>query len=605
MSFQTPITVKEALEHVHQHRYLLPAIQREFVWKPDQIVRLFDSVLREYPIGSFLFWQVKPERKHDFQFYEFLENYHERDSIHNPRATLIGNGGITAILDGQQRLTSLYIGLYGTYAEKRKYAWARFDSNYPEKRLYINIARRAVDLELEYDLEFRTDKADWVQDGEDFWFRVGHILSFQEGFEIMNFVFEHGLNATQFPLQTLTRLYEAITKRRLINYYREEDQNLDKVLNIFIRVNSGGTKLSYSDLLLSIATAQWNNLDAREEINALVDELNQTGTGFNFSKDFVLKTCLMLADLDTRWTVGNFTKSNMEKIEAQWPKAVEAMQICVRLLATFGFNGETLPSVNAVIPIVYYLYRRGAPHGYVDSNEYVEDRKSVRRWLNVVLLKRVFTGQPDVILRIVREVLQKDSSSFPYDKIEKALRGSSRTMRFEEDELAAILDEKYGKSYAFPTLALLYPWLDFQHHFHQDHIHPRSRFTQRRLAQHGITATEDVEWFRENVDRIPNLQLLQALPNQEKSNSLFDEWIRDTYPDEKARQEYKERHLIPGTDLALANFREFYEQRHALMLTELKKLVGFDKQLRTSDNEVDVSDARTESSKVIAGRAPE
>lgn len=603
MSFQTPITVKEALEHIHQHRYLLPAIQREFVWKPDQIVRLFDSVLREYPIGSFLFWQVKPERKHDFQFYEFLRNYHEKDSIHNPKATLIGDGGITAILDGQQRLTSLYIGLYGTYAEKRKYAWAKFDSNYPEKRLYLNIARRSTDLDLEYDFDFRTDTDDWVRDGDDFWFRVGHILSFGETYDIMGFVFEHGLNSTQFPLQTLSRLHDAVTKLGLINYYKEDDQDLNKVLNIFIRVNSGGTKLSYSDLLLSIATAQWNNLDAREEINDLVDELNQTGSGFAFTKDFVLKTCLMLADLDTRWTVGNFTKSNMERIEAQWPQASAAIRLCVRLLASFGFTGETLPSVNAVIPIVYYLYRRGVPQGYVESNAYAEDRATVRRWLNVVLLKRVFTGQPDVILRIVREALQRGQGDFPYGDIEQALRGTARSMRFEEDELAALLDEKYRRPYAFPTLALLYPWLDFQHHFHQDHIHPRSRFTQRRLSQHGVTVKDDVEWFMENVDRIPNLQLLQALPNQEKSNTLFGDWLKDTYPDEKARQEYRERHYIPDSDLSLTNFRRFCERRHALMLAELKKLVGYDMQARGSSNEVDASHEPAE--KVIAGQAPE
>lgn len=578
MTFQIPITIKDALEQVHEHRFLLPAIQREFVWKPDQIVQLFDSVLREYPIGSFLFWQVKPEHRDDFQFYEFLQHYHEQKSIHNPKATLLGEGGITAILDGQQRLTSLYIGLYGSYAEKKKYAWTKFDSNYPDKRLYLNVARAARDRELEYEFAFREDKSDWNVDGEDFWFRVGHVLSFKESYEIMNFVFEHRLNGTPFPLQTLSRLHEAITKRGLINYYREEDQQLDKVLNIFIRVNSGGTKLSYSDLLLSIATAQWTNLDAREEINALVDELNQIGSGFGFSKDFVLKTCLMLAGLDTRWTVGNFTKSNMEKIEALWPNAVEAIRLGVKLLASFGFSGETLPSANAIIPIVYYLYRLGAPAGYVESNAYTDDRTVVRRWLTVVLLKRVFTGQPDVILRIVREALDGENpGGFPYSSIEKALRASPRTMRFEEDELGTLLDERYGKPYAYPTLALLYPWLDFQHHFHQDHIHPRSRFTPHRLAQIGVTAPEDVKWFREQMDLIPNLQLLQGLPNQEKSDKPFQQWLAETYPNEQARQEYQERHMIPATDLSPANFREFFEERRALMLNALKKLVGFDK----------------------------
>jgi uncharacterized protein with ParB-like and HNH nuclease domain len=116
MSFQTPIAVKEAINNVHAKRNLLPAIQRELVWTPDQIELLFDSLMRDYPVGSFLFWHVDKRRSHDFQFYEFIRNYHERNSKHNPKANVSGEDDIIAILDGQQRLTSLYIGLKGSYA---------------------------------------------------------------------------------------------------------------------------------------------------------------------------------------------------------------------------------------------------------------------------------------------------------------------------------------------------------------------------------------------------------------------------------------------------------------------------------------------------------
>ena len=87
------------------------------------------------------------------------------------------------------------------------------------------------------------------------------------------------------------------------------------MLNIFIRVNSGGTTLSYSDLLLSIATAQWKNKDARQEITKFVDEINQIGNGFNFDKDFVLKACLVLCDFkDIAFKVDNFNAETMQKL---------------------------------------------------------------------------------------------------------------------------------------------------------------------------------------------------------------------------------------------------------------------------------------------------
>jgi uncharacterized protein with ParB-like and HNH nuclease domain len=116
MAFVEPITIKDAIDNVHKKNYLLPAIQREFVWGAYQIERLFDSLMRDYPISSFLFWEVEKANIDNYQFYEFVREYHERDNTHNPKANIVGESGITAILDGQQRLTSLYVGLKGAYA---------------------------------------------------------------------------------------------------------------------------------------------------------------------------------------------------------------------------------------------------------------------------------------------------------------------------------------------------------------------------------------------------------------------------------------------------------------------------------------------------------
>ena len=106
MGFQTPINLKEAGEAIHENRFLLPSIQRELVWDEDRIEKLFDSLIRDYPIGSFLFWRVPVERVNDFQFYEFMRRFHERNFKHNPKANVVGVSEITAVLDGQQRLTA-------------------------------------------------------------------------------------------------------------------------------------------------------------------------------------------------------------------------------------------------------------------------------------------------------------------------------------------------------------------------------------------------------------------------------------------------------------------------------------------------------------------
>src|SRR3712207_5990023 len=111
VAFQTPVTVQEVLAGIHEKRYLLPAIQREFVWGADQIRQLVDSLMRGYPIGSFLLWNVEPGTASHYAFYDFLTDFHERDHPYATKATVPSGRSAVAILDGQQRLTSLNIAV--------------------------------------------------------------------------------------------------------------------------------------------------------------------------------------------------------------------------------------------------------------------------------------------------------------------------------------------------------------------------------------------------------------------------------------------------------------------------------------------------------------
>jgi uncharacterized protein with ParB-like and HNH nuclease domain len=88
MSFQTPISIADAISQIRERRLLLPAIQREFVWEAAKIEWLFDSLLQDYPFGSFLFWEVRDaEAKSQYRYYEFLREYRERYKTHNPELT--------------------------------------------------------------------------------------------------------------------------------------------------------------------------------------------------------------------------------------------------------------------------------------------------------------------------------------------------------------------------------------------------------------------------------------------------------------------------------------------------------------------------------------
>ena len=182
MAYQTPITVREVLDGIHRRAYVLPAIQREFVWRPDQVCSLFDSLMLRYPIGAFLFWDVAEEKSLEFDFYEFMNRYHERNDRRCKRLELPQPRGVVAILDGQQRLTALNIGLNGTYAEKLPRKWATSPDAYPEKRLYLELCRETPDDErgLRYGFEFLTDSEAARRNSETaHWYKVSSARDMQ------------------------------------------------------------------------------------------------------------------------------------------------------------------------------------------------------------------------------------------------------------------------------------------------------------------------------------------------------------------------------------------------------------------------------------------
>ena len=574
MGFQTPITIEKTIREIQANKYVLPAIQREFVWSAEQIEKIFDSLVRGYPIGSFLFWKVQPDRVADFQFYRFMDRYHERDYRHNEPINLINGQEITAVLDGQQRLTALNIGLNGWYAYKLPYYWWSSDQAFPKRELYLNLMQPADTIDYEYEFKFLRESDLTNTDGTKYWFRVADILKYADIQSVVYYCIENGLTQgkDKYATDTLMELWRVIKEKELINYFLEEDHDLDKVLNIFIRVNSGGTPLSYSDMLLSIATAAWQQRDARQEIYSLVDQLNRTGDGFTFDKDFILKASLVLTDISAiEFRVTNFKRDNMLTIEERWDEISNALTGTAHLLTKWGYNGQTLPSYYATIPLAYYLYNIGAPSNFSTSGQFGEDRERMLYWLRVALLKRTFSGTPDNVLRTIRRAMQNSvvkESGFPMVEIFDELKTTPRTMKFDAAELDGLLSYRYGQSYTFSILALLYPWLKYDQHFHIDHIFPRRMFTRRELQKRGIAEDQWNLWL-DHVNDLGNLQLLQGHANQSKSDQEFESWLQGECPTPKDLNIYRELHNVPDVDLSFESFPIFLEARTKLMRREL------------------------------------
>lgn len=570
-------TIFELLRGVEEHQYILPAIQREFVWGADQICQLFDSLLQGYPFGTFLFWKIEPEQQSQYQFYDFVQNYHQRDSYHCELIEELPNKALTAVLDGQQRMTALNIGLRGSYAWRISGKWWTNDSAFPQRHLYLNLLGEPdSETGSQYQFEFLTQEQLARASVGECWFKVPR--AFDEDRDALTDELDEIADKEQRAKarSTLRDLLRVIHDKDIISYYEETNQDLERVLNIFIRMNSGGTALSYSDLLLSIAVAQWKKLDARQEIHSIVDEMNAEGDGFAFSKDLVLKAGLMLSDIGSvGFKVENFNKANMAKLEAQWQSIRNALMLTVRLLASFGFNGQNLRADSAILPIAYYLYARSLDDGYLSRSEFAADREAVRKWFVRSLLKAsgIWGSGLDTLLTDLREVLKdKAANGFPVAELEAAMTRRGKTLVFSDEEIDELCELPYGGKTTFALLSVLFPGFDFSQHFHVDHIFPKGRFTKTKLMKAGFDE-EHIETLLDQCNRLPNLQLLVGSINNEKRQKMPAEWYQAQWPDELARKQYLENQAIQNLPDDLLGFPDFYQQRKTTLKARIKAVL--------------------------------
>lgn len=579
--FQSPITIAQAIERIHRNEYLLPAFQRDFVWSAEQIEKLFDSLMKGYPISSMLFWKVKGGTKTDFRFYKFLSAFIQYHRICNDPIPTDNINDFYAILDGQQRLTSLYIGLCGSYAYKdyRK-RWDYSESNFPTRHLYLNISRKYTQEESDREFIFSfvdknisKEKDLFIDKSSEKWFRVGKILALHQDYNygIDEFAEDNNINIDKESKRLLRLLDNVIHTKLNINFYEEDEQKPDKAVNIFIRINSGGTALSFSDILMSIAIANCKQMDAKTEIKNLVEHIRSKG--FNISHDFILKSFLYLYHKDVRSLITSFNLSFIELVENNWTRIRDAVSNLFDLLRSFGLTDFTMTSYNAAMPILYYLYHKDIYQDFYKKMGNREDCEIIKKWLFSILLRRAFGASADSVLAQSRRAYTTDITGcyiketvtlFPAAEINSEIKKLSDV---GDDFIEDLLYSQKDSRYSFPILAMLYPNLDYRNNnFHQDHLHPAS-------AYNDLEEKDKEKYGWQVYNSILNLQMLDANENESKNAKPLDKWVSEQTRN-KDMQKFMEDHLIPDTDLSLSNFSDFVEKRKTILVQRIKKMIN-------------------------------
>ena len=463
-------------------------------------------------------------------------------------------------MDGQQRLSSLYIALQGSVAFKIKKKWWNTDEAFPKKNLYFNLdsifSQKQDDDGFIKRFKFYREQ-DVPTDHE--WFRVCGIIDFDTEFEVLQYITNHGLNEAQSKnLLKLYKIYNVCGDESILNFYSIEEASYDDVLNIFVRINSSGTYLSKTDLLFSTIVSGWN--DGREKIQNLIKEMNNKGGGFNFSKDFIMRTCLVFTGAAVNLKIDSFKIGTIDSIRNEFDNIKKALIKTVKMLVDLGFCRDNISSYNALIPVAYYIYRGGT-----DSEESLN---GLRKYLVVSFLKNIYGVASNSALTSTRAVLNKTkcaATPFGLEIFKDIILVGNRKFSMSRDEIEGYFNK--GKSwYTFLLLTVLYPNMKLgQIEWHQDHVHPYDAFKTSKLREAGITDRETVRLWQFQGNTLPNLQLLEGKENESKNKTTLIEWCKKgnviAYLDDSISKDIKD-------------FATFYENRKLRMIDELARVLS-------------------------------
>lgn len=587
------ITIKTAIDRIDAGDFLLPSIQRRFVWNTEQIELLFDSIMQDYPINTFMFWRVNSDDiKNQFRFYDFLKKYIAYKGGNNEERKTKGYKDFDAVIDGQQRLNSLYIGLKGSYAFRqyvyRKKIYYKDESSYPTRKLYLDLLNPIISDEQKkkYDFQFLihnehrkeneqttkqvTDEFGNQQTIDCYWFEVGKILEFKNEHSVVTFLAQEKLDLSGYPGETLLKLFKLVNEKTLINFYLELEQDFDKILFEFIRTNSGGTKLSFADLLMSIITASWeigqSTKGAREELDEVIREVREFG--FEIDQDFVLKTSLVLVSQDIRFALKNFGADTISSIKKDWSKITLSIKAAFELIKSFSFNNHSLRAKNSAIPIIYYLYKTGLYAEINKENKHKDNRESIKTFLHISLLNKLFGGSSDGFQVKLRKVIGENlNGNFPLAQIKDAFKGTNRSFNIDDEKISSILRTSYDSLDSFYILSLIFPKFNFEFkNPNIDHLHPRSQFNSDNFSH--LTSQEDIDFYNNLHNTVLNLAILSEEQNKSKNKSKLKPWIEIQ---EKHNKDIRANLLIPeNIDLDFVNFIDFINKREDLITQKLK-----------------------------------
>lgn len=594
----------------------IPCLQRDYCWNQNQVKMLWDSLLRGLPLGSLLIWGDEEEGARKEPAYSFIQHYVDE------RAYSWDDGpqrysqrysfeelpeSYSLVLDGQQRLTSFYLSLTGSFTTRKHGGWKSNRDAWNQRELHFDLLSGSKtedhDRDLVYDFSFRKGSG-LSESGDSYWFPVNELVDESKRLTSSSFLEKETLITEKFPeiqrkvkldevpkaKKNLKRLWWGVNKREAILYETTlTDERTAREL--FIRRNKAGKVLSGVDILLALLTGYWERVDneskptdAKKQIERFTEKLSGnkdlSDFGFTFGKNFVLRTLLLFADERPAFRKnGRYDGNRLREAEKifQDEGFEQAINDAFEIASELGFHSGALSSKNVVTPIIQYLYEN-------ETRATAAETQPINYWLATTVLNSVFSNiGSERVLKTAREhIRESESGGFPATNILNDLRGSGAVIRLDEETFDDLLGEIDYRSGSRRNVLLTHLYDERRAGYRKyevDHIFPRGKLGDEEFLLKQGVEPEEVDWYKENRDHIANLQLLSAEngENQSKSDRDLANWL-DRFDEGKVdsvtnKEEYFNQHHVPS-DSSLheyENYPEFLSQRLELMKERLRQ----------------------------------
>ncbi|MGH9315518.1 MAG: GmrSD restriction endonuclease domain-containing protein [Thermoanaerobaculia bacterium] len=519
-----PLKVRELLDEIARGEVLLPEIQRAYVWKGPQVTKLIDSLYRDYPAGQILLWDTI-----DLPITKNLAG------VETP--TLPSTGRPKIVLDGQQRLTSLYKALGKTDDKINVY----FNLETEQFQLYL---RRL--------------------DADPRWVPVREVVNGDRGeLAILQRIAAAGGPSLSDPgsqayLERLQRLRRIGEYKFPIEIFKSDDY--EQVTELFVRINSAGTRLRAAELVLAQLALRLPGAIVEKFEKAMDDYAD---IDYELDPRFLIRALIAVATTQSRFRyLTEFWKKPADEIEQLWGRTRKGIDSAVNFVRQNGRfeSSDWLPSQNTLIPLAAYFERHPAIAPNVESG--------LLRWFYVATLRGRYSTSPETALD---EDLKAVGASDPIAELMKNVMPPGSSLQATADEfddagprnplfpLTYAAARKNGAKDWFTGVGLATDVVGADHEVQIHHVFPKAL-----LKEVGVS--------RKDRDEIANLAFLAAKPNRKISSrppQLYLAEIADKHPDRLTAQSIPSDRELWKLD----RFQDFLAARRELLAAAVNDLI--------------------------------